>query len=218
MAADDGRRKDGVAVKKAVVTGHNIKDSDIPNGEDEDESSHVPLNTSWTFWLDKTERGASFSEYEANLRKIYTVSTVQRFWSVYNNIPLINEVGEKYGYLLMRDERRPLWEDDKNRRGGTWRLKISKRDSPAVWKELLLAAIGEQFTDHVAPGDEICGVSISIREKEDLVQIWNVNSALAEKATVMTKVRELLPNVIFLAEFYKPHVTHHAYEGERITS
>ena len=35
------------------------------------------------------------------------------------------------------------------------------------------------------------------------------------KDKVLEKVRSLVPDVQFLAEFYKPHQTHAAFEGKR---
>jgi hypothetical protein len=55
---------------------------------------------------------------------------------------------------------------------------------PRVWKELLLAAIGEQFLDDVTEGDDICGLSVSPREKDDLIQVQrfaNLNSFIIEE-------------------------------------
>ena len=72
-----------------------------------------------------------------------------------------------------------------------------------MWKELLLAAIGEQFIDDVCKGDDICGLSVSPREKDDLLQIWNIQSEAVEESRVMEKVHKLLPDVRFNAEFYK---------------
>uniref|UniRef100_V9IFK5 Eukaryotic translation initiation factor 4E type 3 n=2 Tax=Apis cerana TaxID=7461 RepID=V9IFK5_APICE len=110
----------------------------------------------------------------------------------------------------MRDERYPLWEEPVNQNGGTWRLKCHKSDTEKIWKEMVLAAIGEQFAECVAEGDEVCGITVSIRDREDLVQIWNTNATLASKATILNKIHSLLPNVNF-SEFYKSHQSHHAY-------
>ena len=72
-----------------------------------------------------------------------------------------------------------------------------------VWKELLLAAIGEQFIDFLGPGDDICGLSVSPREKDDLIQIWNKDKQVEPDSRVLEKVHQLVPDVRFNAEFYK---------------
>jgi len=180
------------------------------------DSTGVPLQTPWTFWIDKATKGSTAAEYQANLKKVYTVATVQSFWSVYNHIPEISELPQRSYYHLMREERQPLWEDPIICKGGTWRLKCQKKDTAAVWKELLLAAIGEQFESDLAPGDDIAGLSVSPRNRDDLIQIWNYDAQLAVNDTVLNKVHQLVPDVTFLAEFFKPHQTHSAYEGERM--
>jgi len=180
-----------------------------------EEESGVPLQTAWTFWLDRPVHNASMAEYKASLKKIYTVSTVQGFWSVFHHIPQVWELKLRTYYHLMREEKEPLWEDPSLAKGGVWRIKCPKRETSRVWKELLLAAIGEQFCDEVHDGDDVCGLSVSPREKDDLIQIWNVRSEDVGQSRVLDKVHQLLPDVRFNAEFYKPHQTHSAFEGAR---
>lgn len=78
---------------------------------------------------------------------------------------------------------------------------------PRVWQEVLLAAIGDQFSGVVEEGDRVVGVSMSIRERDDILQIWNNDSSLADQASpqLTGKVTRLFtdPPVQFLAVFYK---------------
>ena len=99
------------------------------------------------------------------------MATVQGFWSVFNHIPCLTELPNGSYYHLMREERPALWEDPHLCNGGTWRMKCKKADTVRVWKELLLAAIGEQFEDSLAKGDDICGLSVSPRDRDDIVQV-----------------------------------------------
>lgn len=177
----------------------------------------LPLNTPWTLWLDRFIRGASAAEYAANLRKIYTVTTVQSFWSVFNNIPQASKLGLRTSYHMMRGERRPVWEDDENICGGYWKMRCPKDYTDKAWKELLLAVIGEQpLDDALAEGDEIVGISISIRDRDDIVQIWNAQANLATQSKVLTKIGNLLPRLDVEDAFYKYHRDHAAFEGKRI--
>ena len=54
-----------------------------------------------------------------------------------------------------------------------------------VWQELLLAAIGEQFSSCVAEDDEVCGISVKIRGfGSSTIQIWHIDSEKHHDATV----------------------------------
>ena len=73
-----------------------------------------------------------------------------------------------------------------------------------VWRELLLAGIGEQFSDCVSsPFDDIVGLTVGKRDKEDIIQIWNLDHKYSKNATVCDKLQELVPDVKFSVIFYK---------------
>jgi len=82
-----------------------------------------------------------------------------------------------------------------------------------VWYELLLAGIGEQLSDCVSPLDDIVGLSVGCRDKEDIIQIWNLDHKYYTDATIFEHIQDLVPNVKFSVKFYKPHNLHDAFEN-----
>lgn len=84
------------------------------------------------FYCRTDSRGLSAADYERNLRKIYTVDTVQKFWQVFNNIPTVEEMDCYFSYHLMREEYRPIREDPIHKAGGAWRLKCFCKDTVSV--------------------------------------------------------------------------------------
>lgn len=136
---------------------------------------------------------------------------------MYNNIPTPSRVACRYSYHLMRGTRRPIWEDTENVNGGYWKLKVPKIHTVSrlkrtslrnmiqatVWKELVLACIGEQFVEATAAEDDVTGISVSVREREDVIQVWNSNSTKSNEASVIPKIKSLVPHVQFITHFYK---------------
>lgn len=169
------------------------------------------LETPWTLFVDKIpDSGASLEDYQENLKKVYTVQSVETFWQVFNNVPAPSCLSCRYSFHLMRGDgtRQPTWEDPLNASGGHWKLKCHKQYTNIVWQELLLAAVGEQFSTSTRHDDMVTGVSVSIREKDDHFQIWNANADRHHEAAVIERVRNLLPRIKFHTIFYKEHKSH----------
>eukprot|EP00064_Thunnus_orientalis_P000242 superscaffoldBa00000012_g242 len=79
-------------------------------------------------------------------------------------------------YSLFKDGIEPMWEDERNRRGGRWLITLSKQQRKAdldrFWLETLLCLVGEAFDDY---SDDVCGAVINVRAKGDKIAIWTTD-------------------------------------------
>ena len=86
-----------------------------------------------------------------------------------------------------------------NLSGGKWIIRLRKGVADRLWEDLVLAVIGDQFdgvvdsaeagsahadgnADGVPPGEwpEICGCTISVRQNEDIISLWNRHDSNAK--------------------------------------
>jgi len=155
-------------------------------GEIPDLSEKHPLENRWTLWFDnpsKTSKQSS-ATWGQSLRAVYTFDSVEDFWCLYNNIVPPSRLGHGADFHLFKEGVEPKWEDPKCAQGGKWTANIpktpnSKQLLDTYWLHTLMGIIGEQFTE----GEDICGVVVSIRNKQDRVALWT-STASNEAAQV----------------------------------
>ena len=91
-----------------------------------------------------------------------------------------------------------------NLSGGKWIIRLRKGVADRLWEDLVLAIIGDQFADcepETTPDEgkdeqwpEICGCTISVRQNEDIISIWN-------RVEGDAKVKEKIKSVFSVVSF-----------------
>ncbi|XP_061747704.1 eukaryotic translation initiation factor 4E-1A isoform X1 [Nerophis ophidion] len=145
-----------------------------------------PLQNRWALWFFKNDKSKT---WQANLGLISKFDSVEDFWALYNHIQLSSNLTSGCDYSLFKDDIEPMWEDERNRRGGRWLITLSKQqrksDLDRFWLETLLCLVGEAFDDH---SDDVCGAVINVRAKGDKIAIWTTNYENKEAITHIGRV------------------------------
>jgi len=132
-------------------------------------ATHPIPTGSWSVYFHEPEDKAMTSD---SYKRLQTVSSWEALGS------LLREIGPNRitnGLLrVMRGEISPLWENNANIRGGSYCLKVSRRNSLEVFQRYLAAAaLGICAKDS---GNEIVGVTISPKKGFCIIKIWNLNA------------------------------------------
>ncbi|XP_023982359.1 eukaryotic translation initiation factor 4E [Physeter macrocephalus] len=202
-----GRRDRGGKRRRAVVRSDRSKMATVepettptpnppPTEEEKTESNQEvanpehyikhPLQNRWALWFFKNDKSKT---WQANLRLISKFDTVEDFWALYNHIQLSSNLMPGCDYSLFKDGIEPMWEDEKNKRGGRWLITLNKQqrrsDLDRFWLETLLCLIGESFDDY---SDDVCGAVVNVRAKGDKIAIWTTECENREAVTHIGRV------------------------------
>lgn len=136
---------------------------------------------SWVFWFRQQRApGNKITNYEEGIKKIASFSSVESFWGLQTHLSPPSALVPTTDYLLFHSGvRRPVWEDPLNRAGGKWIVRLRKGVADRVWEDLVMGVVGDMFDECGSQSDgedgwpEICGCTISVRQSEDIVSLWN---------------------------------------------
>lgn len=167
--------------------------------------SNNPLEYAYSFWFSKrpgkgsTNSSSSSNQsnpsnpinYDSNLKLVGTFNTVEKYWSYYSHMCRPQDLNGHADIHLFKDGIRPLWEDDANKNGGKWIVRLKKGLANRCWENLIIAILGEQFM----VGEEICGAVVSIRFQEDLISVWNKSCS---NQAVTSRIKDTLKRILNL--------------------
>jgi translation initiation factor 4E len=137
------------------------------------QTSTTPTHTlrdAWVFWFrPPISKSNGFVEYEKTLHAIASFDTVEDFFSVYQHLKRPSTLPLVSDYHIFKKGIRPVWEDDENKKGGKWIVRLKKGVADRYWEDLVYAIVGDQFAE---ASDEVCGAVLSVRNGEDILSIW----------------------------------------------
>uniref|UniRef100_A0A8C0ISA1 Eukaryotic translation initiation factor 4E family member 2 n=1 Tax=Chelonoidis abingdonii TaxID=106734 RepID=A0A8C0ISA1_CHEAB len=74
-----------------------------------------------------------------------TKRKVEQFWRFYSHMVRPGDLTGHSDFHLFKEGIKPMWEDDANKNGGKWIIRLRKGLASRCWENLILAMLGEQF-------------------------------------------------------------------------
>jgi translation initiation factor 4E len=149
-----------------------------------------PLKYTWTVWYRPPT--AKNVDYEKSIVSLCKFGTAQEFWKVFSHLKRPSSLPSVSDYHVFKQGIRPVWEDEENKRGGKWIMRLKKGVADRYWEDLLMALVGDQFMD---AGEEFCGFVLSVRSGEDVFSIWTKSDGVKN-----VKIRDTIKRALKLPE------------------
>jgi len=129
------------------------------------------LWSSWTFYIHlQNTNDWSYESY-------YKLFKCDHFNQV---ISLNNELGcemlKKSLVFVMKEDIQPLWEEPKNRDGGSFSFKIHNKDIEFVWRQILYHMVGGDLVENKEILHHLNGISVS--PKKNVLYFKNMDERL----------------------------------------
>ena len=99
---------------------------------------HHRLQSQYCLWYSRRSPGKQSHNFDQNLKLIGRFGTCEQFWSVYSHLVKPGDLASHSDFHLFKMGIKPMWEDEANKFGGKWIVRLRK-GSPSV----LLASLDD---------------------------------------------------------------------------
>jgi len=150
--------------------------------------------TSWYSVADRS-RGQTQKSYLDKLHKVGCFDSLDSF-SLHWEKMILNYFPVASGILTFREDIKPVWEADVNRKGGKFAFACTQGYEDAIHK--FLKIVTGMITGGLEPkngsekNESICGVIISMRQWGGTITIWNNDSDEEKVADILEKLYALV--------------------------
>lgn len=112
-------------------------------------------------------------KYESQVKKIAEFDTIEEFWGIFQHLRKPDSCRPGIEYFMFKEPIKPMWEDENNKNGGRFSIKLKHGYTTIIWEEMIFALIGGILPKEMK--DEINGIVVTSRKEFNTLQIWFKN-------------------------------------------
>ena len=135
--------------------------------------AHLPHNTDW-----------SLNSYIP----IFTFKHIEETIAITESLP--SHLIENCMLFIMREGINPIWEDKRNRSGGSFSYKVINKNVQKAWCELTYRIVGGTISNELPFVNSVSGITISPKKNFSIIKIWMSNCE-HQNANVISNVKGL---------------------------
>lgn len=158
-----------------------------------EEIINFKLENEWCLWYHQLNSSDwSIESYQ----KIMEIKTYHDICFMLNRFENIN-CGM---FFLMKKNIKPIFEDEKNINGGYWSLRINKKDTSDIWKQLIYYMLIEGILEKNEDNKFINGISIGPKINNCIFKIWNSEYKKFNNSCLRNDINIFINNDLFYLE------------------
>lgn len=138
--------------------------------------AHLPQDPDWTV---------------KSYKEIYQFKNVEETVAITESLP--EGLIKNCMLFIMRDGINPMWEDQKNRNGGSFSYKVSNKHVYETWRDLTYVLIGENISNNVSFVNSVTGITISPKKNFCIVKVWMTNCDHQDPRLITNELKYLIP-------------------------